>query len=1027
MSYDYNQLLNEIRTSRSITPRASSDIENSIQLFSTLSANCPMTPMLWMQYAHDAGLVMDACGEGGGFEITSQILELGVAEFPGCALLRLYHLDCVLAVAKGQTADDDDNNDHVKSVWEEVVKAVCLGSHAGCDEKIVVAIFNMYANYLVKYDPKEIGPLFVQRSQLFMKHANDTLRSEMGAMSEKDGVIFTDNDISIIEKKRQFVSQHMRFLESLEDDVLISMELDSIASPTEMELLVIEAEDNNNNDGQGQGLTHDWGNILKYIESKSPMFLMGLGMVQTSESFTKYVQTIIQEIKGIQKQIKQTELQLKQHQHQHDEEENEFHQQMKDKLNTLRSMIIPVFERTVAESPTAETMWEKYTKHLLFMLHNNNASTSTSDQQQQSSNFIQETLAQLKNVTSRAVRNCPYSIKLFSIKMTAILEEVNAGTKILDPDELMDIVNEAIEGNFLPTPESHVEIYMNACNIVKQRILDLVSRATSNISFDETESCNNKDSSLHNNNGKKRKRTDTSSAFSCKLYNNVIDEEIEQEYHDLIDDLREMYDAADSFVKKNFAHWSEGRQIIFRDKAITEAYICIPLLGSSSSNKTNTNNDDALGHFDKLLKIHQPVHPESYKCYIRYLMGTCFNGQQDNGNDNDDNHDVSDTLAYQSPGTTVAKLRYIRNLYRQAMTVTNKRKKGKQDIILNSNFVTSMQTLCQDYQDFENNFGSSQSKANATKLIESKLSSLQQLQSHESVTDNVVEEEKSTKLEEEGRPTGTNDRKRTRMDDPNPSDNVDIPEDHATNAKRIKLQPCVDDSNNKNETPIPSNNQSKKSEPSVEVSSNVGGTEQNTNASHKVLIGTLEYPAHPFTIHVSNLSNATSDMDLYDLFRTKKCGGAVVHARIFREKQQHPVKHVFGQYPKSKCAGLVQFEERESVEKALKLNGEIGLHDKLITITRSNQPAVSVVPPGMHRVQPKGQGKSTKRNDKRKERRMKSKSESKEKGDIAVLPSDGGQSNRNEDSTSQQASKVGILSMRPRGVTRKKRKEKMNL
>ena len=71
----------------------------------------------------------------------------------------------------------------------------------------------------------------------------------------------------------------------------------------------------------------------------------------------------------------------------------------------------------------------------------------------------------------------------------------------------------------------------------------------------------------------------------------------------------------------------------------------------------------------------------------------------------------------------------------------------------------------------------------------------------------------------------------------------------------------------------------------------------------------------------------------------------------------------------AKCAGLIQFEERESVEEALKLNDEVGLHDKLIAVARSHQPAVGVVPPGMQRKNPKGQGKHTKLNLKRRERR----------------------------------------------------------
>lgn len=153
---------------------------------------------------------------------------------------------------------------------------------------------------------------------------------------------------------------------------------------------------------------------------------------------------------------------------------------------------------------------------------------------------------------------------------------------------------------------------------------------------------------------------------------------------------------------------------------------------------------------------------------------------------------------------------------------------------------------------------------------------------------------------------------------------------------------------------------------------------------HTVKVGNMEYPAHPYTVHVSNLSSDTMEMDLYDLFRPK-CG-PIVHVRIFREKA-HGREQAHDHIPNSKGAGLIQFEERESVEKALELSGEVGLHEKLIVVTRSNQPAVSIVPPGMHRVNPKGHGKNSARNLKRKERRMRSASKATALKDVTASSS----------------------------------------
>jgi hypothetical protein len=53
---------------------------------------------------------------------------------------------------------------------------------------------------------------------------------------------------------------------------------------------------------------------------------------------------------------------------------------------------------------------------------------------------------------------------------------------------------------------------------------------------------------------------------------------------------------------------------------------------------------------------------------------------------------------------------------------------------------------------------------------------------------------------------------------------------------------------------------------------------------------------------------------------------------------------------------------------ALQLSDVIGIHGKTVKIERSHLPAVSLVPPGMHRVDPQGYGKSTKQNQQRRRR-----------------------------------------------------------
>ena len=112
-------------------------------------------------------------------------------------------------------------------------------------------------------------------------------------------------------------------------------------------------------------------------------------------------------------------------------------------------------------------------------------------------------------------------------------------------------------------------------------------------------------------------------------------------------------------------------------------------------------------------------------------------------------------------------------------------------------------------------------------------------------------------------------------------------------------------------------------------------------------------------MRLSNLSQDVEDMELVDLFRPH-CGG-IVHARIIREKQ-HQGKG------KSKGWGLVQFEEKYSIEKALTLHDTLLLHERAIHVKRSHLPAASLIPPGMHKVSNKGEGKVSKRNQKNREK-----------------------------------------------------------
>ena len=961
MSYDYNQLVEQIEQSRARIPQTPTEVEETLNCFTNLSTKCPMTPLLWMQYAFDAGRVLKLLEQEGSLDITCQILELGLEEFPSCAMLRLFHFDCI--VTKYFTSSDDDgmsgdvggsngkDKEEVQRVWNDILHSVCLGCHGGSDEQIILAIFNIYAQYLLKNMPSDLGQLFSHRATLFMKSGNDSIRSEMDAFSEKFGIIFADSDYDKVEYNWQFSSQHFRFLSNLEDEVLIAMESDGIASPPDLDSFYLEGNEEVSN--QTPSSTYDWEKLVIEMGRKKS-YLMGYGMIHTSKAFNKYTKAIIQQIKQLQKRVAGGK-----------SDDDERNSELIKVLEDMKKMIIGTFERSVSECPTVGIVWGSYIKHLLFIVNDNSGKKDALE--------IAQALDLAKSVVQRGVRNCPYSVDLFSLKMKILQNEVKLGRAILDPEQLTSIVNDAIEGQFLPTGESHLDVYFSAFSIMKQLILELVSKDSCNVPFDEAEN-------VIVSQGKKRKREE-STAPTVKMYNTVLkNEAIIQEVQDLIDDSREMYEEADAFIRKKFNDVPYLRETLLREKAITEGYVFLPILSHSNY------LEKAIDHFETIFRTCQSPHPESWRCYINFVMGN--NSWDKFSNTNSSSVDDEDFLT----GGTAAKIRFIRSLYHRCMVSSKKEKKiGSQN--MDATFIYAQRTLCNDFLIFERNYGSEKSQASAKKMVDAKLCLIIGRQSHDIIHEAEMQ----------------------------------------TNQQELR---------NTDGKPLVKTTEEARSEP----------TEKSTNLSikddvPKIMIGNLQYPAHPFTIHVSNLSPKTEDMELYDLFL--KCG-KIVHCRIFREHN----KHTHGQLPHSKCAGLIQFEERDSVEEALKLNGEIGLHEKLMKVHRSHQPAVAIVPPGMHRIQPKGQGKSTKRNAKRKDRRMKQ--EEKSNSPVAAVANESistGASKKEEErrsanekpqmevnksemnasekvitsSTTTAGNGTSILAFRPRGVVRKKRKAKISI
>ena len=567
------------------------------------------------------------------------------------------------------------------------------------------------------------------------------------------------------------------------------------------------------------------------------------------------------------------------------------------------SFIISMYERAVSECPTVEQLWTSYMNFL------NDEWTrrrkQIMEQKQENTQHNDELMSTLQSVSHRAVRNCPYSCVLFEVRMTT-LGLITASN--LDPDDIHAVIKEATDLGFLTcNRESMLHLRLVAILVVKRRLLGLISLGTT-----VTPSMPGKDYD-------DSEVIDTSGQNSHSLSSTDM-----EEVRDLLEDIRDMYEEVDTYLFNSHPSWSEGKAAFCKSRALTEAYVLCPV--ETALSKTLHGDDEiveddstainkkAMLCFEKWAKAQKPSHPDSWREYIKYAM-------------------QSQPL---SIAETASSFRKIRGLYNRAMSSVKKACQetavavenrqswmgtGTYATLVDRDYDTSLVDLCREYLEFERNYGSVESLSHAQTQVRSKL-----MNRNLSVTSTApipqIEDHTVGKRKLENDNVATESLVANGEDD-----EVDklLP-------KRAKVKTDL--------------KQPKK-----------------TDGVHKVRIGKLDYPAHPFTIHVSKLSKDTQDMDLVDAFNHDF--GAVVHAKILREKLtgkggHHYHHHYHGE---SKCCGLVQFEERASVETALQKDGQLEIGGKLVKIQRSHLPAVGLVPAGMHRVNPKGEGKMSKRNE----------------------------------------------------------------
>jgi hypothetical protein len=691
-----------------------------------------MTPLLWIQYALDSTSVDPS------HTLATEIMELAVEEFPGCVLLWMYSLDIARMVSaqvhiKEEEEEEEDGSNRGPpgwDLWNKAIEALC--GMQTCTPSQPNAMLELY-RLGVQCFPEKAGEIYLQRAESLLC-GNESIQSEIMMGFDHDSMFKGQDKKELlneqVEEARKRVAQYLTVLNKYEEDVALAMIEEHIHMPCSFSFQNYlghdddEKQQNGKNEEQDDesrvGTLYDWNAIVKALGGIQGRICMGMGMMKTANAFLKYIEGISQHIEYLQKKVGMKHHKDEKTDNDDDDDDNKW---VRGLIQRLDKFIVSTYERAISECPTVEILWIKYLEHLLHVLHDDRPLIGGGNEED-SENLKTPTktaklLVQLQNVASRAVKNCPYSSRLFGYNMQIVLEMARAGKHVLEPDDLMKVVIQAINGGFLPTMEAHLEVYMEACQALQRWILELVSKGTSFLNYDDSERLNTTKGRNEDGGGTKKKRQ-RGQDVNVKRYMGSLEGELDQEVDDLVQDLREMYEAAEEFLVKKYPKWTQGRYLLYREWAKSEAYVLSPLYNELNS------SDEAIKWFEKMVRAHQPSHPNAWREYISYVIGKAYAKLSDEENEMDEK-------IVEIPGMAVAKFRFVRNLYQRSLSSTKKVdvENASSDEL---EYMNALKLLCEEYIQFEKSFGSLTSLDAASKLVTKKLSSIPQRISKEPET-----------------------------------------------------------------------------------------------------------------------------------------------------------------------------------------------------------------------------------------------------------------------------------------------------
>jgi RNA recognition motif-containing protein len=985
--------------------------EGACSAAQALSEKCPMTPLLWLQYAKSIQQLLKGenncdgsdndAGASGPFV---SVLELALLEFPASSLLHYERVRALLPKKKLKNcheANDEDVNegegagssaaeaasggddDAFRQALKEALEAVGTGSHPV--DPLVHGMYELQFQTLVDRQSQEkeqgIGAAAaattlddvrtcLRRWTQFCPTSdvrNESAVSEFRSSGEEIRDWFASSVQMEMEEARKVASIHYQHARSFEDDVTIAMERQGIAMPHQ---------------------DTDW----TAMDASQATYGMGLGDTATARVFVRYARSILK--KSVTP---------------------EQHTWSSSKL------ALQVLERGIVECPTVELLWMEYVE-ILQQLINNAPGVTKDETDEDVASVLPQWLARIETVLARAIRNCPYSARLVRARISSYELLSRHGAAVVDPDALLNHVRDAVQSGFLlrpvPTPttngddststdQSVSQIVVDLCHtvlhVIKQRILSLLTvanpKATAALRAFE--------------NGTNKKPPAISSILQQRQ--DSADLAVTEEVGDLLEDLGDLYEEMDKVAVELLGQSQATgavRSWLCRDGSHTQQFMLSPLLkaklgddaeSSSHSPESAADAVKTLKWMEQAIKLHNPPHPDLILDFV-HLLGMV------------------------PSANVLQRIRLLRFTFAKGVRGVGRSKTHSHRY---NNYDLSLRQLCHEWLDFEANWGSADSLSAAQQAVQKKLAAA--TAAVHSEEPNLTKPERDSTRGKRPYPTPGD----TRTSQPHADESTDSQErdnkrskSNLTNADDTPDLTIVAPSTPEHVTTDSTNHEPVESHSTAHTTTTEPVASPKTKVVYKVRVGKLDFPAHPYTVKVSNLAPDTADMDLVDAFR--RCG-TVVHARIVRDKS-HLIHSQGGGHWRhggapavapSKGYGLVQFEERESVEAALALHDVIGLHERVLHVERSHIPAALIVPPGMHRVSEKGQGKYSKRNERRKELVSAHKGGSdegqptSEPGDASKTTDAAPSENPNPVAPAKPAAaSMSVLSFRPRGVGR---------